>query len=135
MRGNVVFVGLAPDGFGLRLDAGVAVQHRHGAVEDAQRTLDFNGEVHVSGGVDDVQALALPEGGRRGGRDGDAALLFLVHPVHGRGAVVDFADLMVLAGVVQDPLGRRRLTGVDVGHDAEVAVVFELVSAGHENVP
>ena len=57
---------------------------------------------------------------RRG--DGDAALLLLLHPVHRR-AVVDFADLMRLAGVVEDALGRRRLTGVDVGHDADVAVV------------
>jgi hypothetical protein len=86
----------------------------------------------VAGGVDDVEALVFPESGRRGGRDGDAALLLLVHPVHGRGAVVDFADLMVLAGVVQNPLGRRRLARVDVGHDAEVAVVLDLVFAGHE---
>ncbi len=132
---NLVLVGLTPDGLGLRLDAGVAVQHRHGAVEHAQRTLDFNGEVHVAGGVDDVEALLFPEGGRRGGRDGDAAFLLLVHPVHGGGAVVDFADLVGLAGVIQDPLGRRRLARVDVGHDAEVAVVFDFMRAGHESVP
>ena len=63
--------------------------------------------------------------------DGDAALLLLLHPVHGRGAVVDFADLMGLAGVVEDPLGGRGLARVDVGHDPEVAVVFDSVEAGH----
>src|SRR5205814_2255334 len=41
------------------------------------------------------------------------------------------ADLMGLAGVVEDPLRRRRLSGVDVRHDSEVSVVFDLVGAGH----
>ena len=103
------------------------VEHAHGAVEHAQRTLDFDGEVDVAGRVDDVEALAVPEGGRRGRRDRDAALLLLLHPVHGRGAVVHFADLVGLAGVIEDPLGRRRLAGIDVGHDAEVAVVLDRV--------
>ena len=128
---DVVAVGLAPDGFGLGLHALVAVEHRHRAVEHAQGTLHFDGEVHVAGGVDDVQALAVPDGGGGGGGDGDPPLLLLLHPVHGRGAVVDFADLMALAGVIEDPLGRRGLAGVDVRHDAEVAVVFDLVIAGH----
>jgi len=128
---HAVLVGLTPDGLGLGLHARVAVQHGHGAVQHAQRALDLDGEVHVAGGVDDVQALLAPEGGRRGGRNRDAAFLLLVHPVHGGGAVVDFADLVGLAGVIQDPLGRRRLARVDVGHDAEVAVVFDFMRAGH----
>ena len=33
---------------------------------------------------------------------------------------MDFADLMALAGVVEDALGRRGLTGIDVSHDADV---------------
>jgi hypothetical protein len=85
----------------------------------------------VAWGVDDVEALFFPESGRRGRRDGDAAFLLLVHPVHGRGAVVDFADLVRLTRVIQDPLGRRRLPGVDVRHDAEVTVVFDFMLAGH----
>jgi len=76
-----------------------------------------------------------PETGGRGRRDRDAALSFLIHEVHGRGAVMDFADLVGLAGVIEDPLGRRRLAGIDVGHDAEVAVVLDRVLAGHECFP
>ena len=97
-----------------------------------KRSLDFDGEVDVAGRVDDVEALVAPEGGRRGGGDGDAALLLLLHPVHGRGAVVDFADLVRLAGIIEDALGGRRLPGVDVGHDAEIAVVFDSVAARHD---
>jgi hypothetical protein len=34
---------------------------------------------------------------------------------------VDFADLVRNSGVEQNPLCRRGLTGIDVGHDADVA--------------
>src|SRR6185369_2021373 len=128
---HAVLVGLAPHGLRLRLYAGNAVERCNRAVEHAQRTLDFDREVDVAGGVDDVQAVVVPEAGRRGRRDRDAALLLLLHPVHRGGAVMDFADLVGLAGVVEDALGRRRLAGVDVRHDAEVAIALERMAAGH----
>ena len=136
---HAVLVGLAPHGLGLRLDAGVGVEQRDRAVEHAQRALHLDGEVDVAGGVDDVEAAqlavaALPEGRGRGRRDGDAALLLLLHPVHRGCAVVDFADLVRLARVVEHALGGRGLAGVDMRHDAEVAVVFDLVFAGHGGV-
>ena len=140
---NLVAVGLTPDGFGLRLNARVAVEQHHRAVEHGQRTLDLDREVHVAGGVDDVEAVlvvlrqiagidgALPEGGRGGGGDGDAAFLLLLHPVHRRGAIMHLADLVGLAGVEQDPLGRRGLARVDMGNDPEVTVAGQGVFACH----
>ena len=93
---NIVLVGLAPHGLGLGLNALLAVEDRDGAVEHAQGALDLDREVHVAGGVDDVDLVVFPEtGGGRGG-DGDTALLLLLHPVHGRGAVVRLADLVVI---------------------------------------
>ena len=118
---DVVLVGLTPHGLGLRLDAGDRVEHRHGAVEDAQRALDLDGEVHVTGRVDDVDPVVVPDAGRGRRRDRDAALLLLRHVVHGRRTVVDLTDLVALAGVVEDALRRRGLARVDVGHDADVA--------------
>ena len=129
---HIVFVCLAPDGLGLRLNALIAVEHAYRAVEHAQATLDFDGEVDVAGRVDDVETLVLPEGRRRGRRDGDAALLLLLHPVHGRSAVVHFADLMRLAGIIEDALSGRRLPGINVGHDAEVTIVLDSVAARHD---
>ena len=55
--GDVVFLGLAPDGLGLRLDAADAAEERDGAVEDAERALDLGGEVHVAGSVNEVDAV------------------------------------------------------------------------------
>ena len=57
---NAVLVGLAPDGLGLRLDAGDGVEHDHAAVEHAQRALHFDREVDVAGRVDDVDAVIFP---------------------------------------------------------------------------
>src|SRR5262249_37426526 len=60
-----------------------------------------------------------------------AALLLLLHPIHRRGAFMHLADLVALAGVEEDPLSRRGLAGIDVGHDAEIAVVLDGMTAGH----
>ena len=129
---HVVLVGLAPHGLGLRLDAGDRVEHGDGAVEDAQRALDLDREVDVAGRVDDVDAVVVPERRGRRRRDRDAALLLLGHVVHDRGALVDLADLVGLAGVVEDALGRRGLARVDVGHDPDVAVSLEgILTLGH----
>ena len=121
MRGTWYLFGLAPDGLGLRLDAGDRVEHRDRAVEDAQRPLHLDGEVDVAGRVDDVDPAVAPLAGGGGAGDRDAALLLLDHPVHDRGALVDLADLVGPAGVIEDPLGRRGLARVDVGHDPDVA--------------
>ncbi len=59
--GDVVLVGLTPHGLGLGLNALLAVEHGDGAVEDAQGALNLDGEVNVTGGVDDVDLVTVPE--------------------------------------------------------------------------
>ena len=124
----------------MRLDTGHRVEHGDCAIEDAQRSFDFDREVHMARGVDDVDPGVVPKrsGGGRG--DGDAALLLLLHPVHDRGALVDLTHLVGLAGVEEDPLGGRRLARVDVGHDPDIpgpaqrvlAKMSKRVVVGHE---
>ncbi len=122
---DAVAVGLAPDGLGLRLDAGDRVEDGDSAIEDAQAPLDLDGKVHVPGRIDNVDPVVAPLRGGCGRRDGDAALLLLRHPVHRRGTLVHLAHLVGASGVVEDPLGRRGLARVDVGHDPDVPDVLE----------
>ena len=123
---HVVLVGLTPHLLGLRLDTLLAVEDGDGAVEHAQAALHLDGEVDVPGGVDDVDLVAIPEAGGSSRGDGDTPLLLLLHPVHRGGTVVHLTDLVADTGVVEDALGRRRLTGIDVRHDADVADLGEV---------
>ena len=135
---DVVLVGLPPDLLGLRLDAFLAVEHGNGPIEHAQAALHLDGEVDVPRGVDDVDLVALPERGGGSGGDGDTPLLLLLHPVHGGGAVVHLTDLVADAGVVEDALGGRRLTGIDVRHDADIADLAQVgqhVLLCHRSLP
>ncbi|MNS70698.1 hypothetical protein D3C72_1040450 [compost metagenome] len=136
---HLVLVGLAPDGFRLGLHAADRVVHHDGAVQHAHRALDFNGEVHVAGGVDDVDAVlgqrvvhALPEAGHGSRGDRDATLLFLLHPVGRCRAIVHFAELVGHARVEQDTFGGGGLAGVDVRGDTDVAVALDGGLAGHD---
>ncbi len=71
--------------------------------------------------IDDVDPVVAPETGGRRRSNRDPALLFLDHPVHRRGTVMHFTDLIIDAGVVEDPLRSRGLTGINVSHDADIA--------------
>jgi len=73
------------------------------------------------------RAFAFPVAGRRGGSDCNAALLFLLHPIHRRGAFMDFADLVRHARVEQYALGRRRLTGINMRHDPDITECIEVL--------
>ena len=117
---DTVLIGLAPYGFRLRLNPMHGVKHSACAVENAQRALDLGRKIHVAGRIDDVDADVAPEACGRGGGNGDAALLLLLHPIHGSGAFVHFADTVRDARIKKDALSRSGLAGIDVGHDADV---------------
>src|SRR5579883_576562 len=106
---DAVFIRLAPHGFRLRLDAGDGIENGDGAIEHAKGALDFDGEIHVAGGINDIDAIlfgvAGPGGGGGGAGDGNAALAFLLHPVHGGRAFIHGTDLIGHTGVVEDALG------------------------------
>jgi hypothetical protein len=122
--GHAVAVGLPPDRFGLGLDTLDSRKEGHGPVEDTQRAFHLDGEIHVAGRVDDVDAAVAP-GARRGSRgDRDPPLLLLLHEVHDGRAVVDLSHLVGDARVVEDALGHGRLARIDVSHDTDVTDVL-----------
>jgi hypothetical protein len=78
-----------------------------------------------------LMRMVAPGAGRRRGRDRDAALLLLLHPVHHGRTFMHLTDLVGDAGIEQDALGRRRLAGINVGHDADVATASEIDGPWH----
>ncbi len=138
---HAVLVGLTPYGFGLRLNAGGTAEHNDSTVENAQGALYFDGEVNVTGGIDDVYTIVvvltartLPKGRDSSGGDGDTTLLLLHHPVGGRRTVMHFTHLVAEAGVKQNPLRGGSLARVDVGTDTDVTVAVDRGSTGHNKV-
>jgi hypothetical protein len=123
--GNVVFVGLSPDGFRLRFYASNRIKYGNCAIQNSQRTFDFHGKINMARSVDDVYLEPFPLDGDRGGGDGYAPFTLLLHPVHDGIAVIDFAHPVDLSAVVQYPFGGRGLARVDVRHYPDVTNVAE----------
>ena len=121
---HAIFVSLPPNRFGLRFDSGHTVKHRDGAIEHPKRAFHFHREIYVARRVDNIDAVVdavpFPEASRRRASDRDATLLLLLHPVHGRRALVHLANLVRDARVIKDTFRGGGLTGVDVRHDADI---------------
>ena len=119
--GQVEAAALAPHGLGLGLHPAHRVQHQDAAVLDPHGALHLDGEVHVTGGVDQLDQVVAPRGlGDRGG-DGDAVALLLRQVVHVGGTVVDLADLVGGPGVEKDALRECGLARIHVGRDPDGA--------------
>jgi hypothetical protein len=122
---NLVSVCLMPHCFGLRLDSAHPTEDADRAVENSQGPFHLDGEIHMTGSVNNIDRVVAPIAGsdRRGDRD--APLLLLDHPVHGGLAVMDFSHLVHAPGVIEDPFGDRRLPCINVGNDTDVACLCE----------
>src|SRR5262249_2962406 len=132
---DLVLVGLEPDGLRLPLNAADGTKDAHAAVEDAQGPLDLGREVHVAGGVDDVDLVVAPVDGDGGRVDRDPLLPLERVEVGGGVAGVDVADLVLGPAVVEDALGGRGLARVHVGEDADVSQFVEHVKSAGRALP
>src|ERR1700756_2963478 len=93
----------------------------------------------MAGSVDNVDPLLLvfkelenpfflsliPKTGGCSGCNRYTPLFLLLHPVGHRIAIIHIADLVNHPGVEQDPFSQRRLTGVDMRADADIASTFQ----------
>ena len=120
---QVVFNGKVGVGKGLCLDALGGIHHQQCALAGSQRAGNLVVEVHVTGGVDEVEfiqvavlRLVLDLDSAR--LDGNAALTFQVHVVQQLVFHLTQRDGLCL---FQDAVGECGLAVVDVGDDAEVA--------------
>ncbi len=88
--GNMVTVGLSPNRFRLRFHPALCAENSDHSIEDAHGTFHFDGKVHVSWRVNNVNPAIFPHAGRCRRSDRDPAFLFLGHPIHGGGALMYF---------------------------------------------
>ena len=110
---------LGKDEFRLRHRSFGRVDQDDGAVDHAQNALDLAAEIGVTGGVDDVDARALPQERRHLGQDGNAAFTLQVIGIHR-----SFCYALVVAeraGLAQEHVDQRRLAVIDMGNDGDVA--------------
>ncbi len=143
----LVFGRLSPDGFRLRLYAGDTTEHSDRTIKHTHGTLHLRREVHVTGSVNDVDAMRYvieclvdpvfagldtflrPKAGDRRRRNRDAAFAFLLHPIRNRIAIIHVANFVDQARVKENALGGGRLAGVNMRGDADVARALERVLA------
>ena len=69
---------LMPDGLALGLNAALCAEYRNRTIQNPEGPFDFNGEIDMTRGVDDVDTAAAPIGSGSGGGDGYAPLTFLL---------------------------------------------------------
>ena len=119
-RGTQYLSALLPHGLGLRLHAHFSRKDDNCAIQHAQRSLHFHGEVHVARRVYDVDLVVFPEARDSRCRDGDAALFFLLHPVCDGFALVHSTDLVDQTGIKEDAFGCCGLTRIDVRSNAHI---------------
>ena len=133
----MILLHLTPNGLRLRLYSANSTIKRHRTIQYAHRALHLHSEVHVARSVDDVDLVlfgfvggfslcsgVIPKTSGCSGGNGDPALLFLFHPVHCGSSVAHLTNFVVDASVIEDALGGRGLSRVNVGTDANVAGVF-----------
>ena len=132
---HMVALHLAVNSNRLGLDAFHAGKNEDSTVEHAERTFHFDSEVHVPRGIDDVDGVLFtalgvgPVSECSGGLNRDAAFAFKFHGVH-RGAdavfTTNFVDSVDTLCEVEDTFGKGSLTGVDVGRNTNISVLFNV---------
>jgi hypothetical protein len=110
-------------GDGLRLDPLRGVDDEQSAFAGLQGARNLVGEVDVARRVDQVQLVALPGHADGLGLDRDPALALELHRVEHLGAHVPPGHGL---RQLEDAVGERRLTVVDMGDDREVADAFQV---------
>ena len=96
--------------------------HQHErTVDHAEHSFDLTAEVHVAGGVDDVDAHAVPLDRGALGEDRDATLALELATIHG--AVLHRLVRSHRAALAQQTVDQRRLAVIDMGDDCDAAQV------------
>ncbi len=115
---RVVLERFAQDETSLRLGSVVRVDNQEDAVDHLHDTLDLAAEVRMAGGVDDVDAIAVPLEGGVLRANGDSFFALQIHRIHH--ALLDLLIGAEGAGLTQELIDERGFAVVDVRNDGDV---------------
>ena len=94
----------------------------------------------MSGRIDDVDSVFIeltvhtaPKTSGRSGRNGDTALLLLLHPIHGGSTIVNLTNLVRNPGVKKNAFSSSGFTGINVGTNSDIAIAVNRGFASHVN--
>jgi hypothetical protein len=128
---HTVLIRLTPDCFRLGLYPPHRTKHGARAIQYAQGSLYLDSEVHMAWRINNIDAMlvvliihTLPEAGSSRRGNGDTPLLLLHHPIHYRGAIVNFPDSMGYPCIIKHAFRGSRLPGIDMRHDADIPVAL-----------
>ena len=128
---NIVLVCLTPYRLRLGLNATNSTISSHCAIEDAERTFYLSREIHVPRSVDEVElillSLKVPISSCSCRGNSNTTLLLLLHPVHGSCTIVHLTNFVGQTGIEKNTLRGSGLTGIDVSHNADIAIQTKIV--------
>ena len=119
-------VSVAPVGFRLRFNSTRTAEHTDTTIEHLQRTVNLDRKIDVSGGIDDVELMLVPEAGGSSGLNRNPALLLLFHEVSSRRAFVNFTNFVDFTCQFQDSFSCGGLASIYVGEDADISITSEI---------
>src|SRR5262249_40138065 len=93
---------------------------------------NFSRKIYVTGGINNINTVILPETRRSSRRNCNTALLLLDHPIHRRSPLVDLTNAMDLFCIEEDTLGSSRLTSVNMSNDTNISCFLEWEFSCHD---
>ena len=125
--GDAVFLSLSPHSLALRLHPFAAVENHQGPVKHSQRPFDLGRKINMPRRINQINFGALPRESCRRRSNGNPSFLLLLQIVHHRRAFVHLAHFVGLAGIIKNPLRHRRLPGVNMSDNPDIAQLFKFV--------
>ncbi|GIW82627.1 MAG: hypothetical protein KatS3mg105_4434 [Gemmatales bacterium] len=105
--GNIVPIGLTPDGFALYLYSTHCTENAHCSVEDAQAAFNLGGEIHMAWRVDQIDLSMAPADADGSTLDGNAFLGFQRVVIRGGGAFIHIPRAVFRPGEIENAFGER----------------------------
>ena len=118
---HVVPICLPPNGFRLGLHPAHGAKDGNHAIQHPHRTLNFDGEIDVTGGVNNIDLVISPARGNSGSGNRNASLPLLFHPVGNGGTFVDFTNFMNDPRIIKDSFGGGGFARINVGRNPDIS--------------